>query len=323
VTAAGGVSATGAGRPRDASDLVLLESGSMLARRAGGAIVLLWAWQAALALVVAWPVASGVGAIYGEHPDGDRPLWEPGGFVLTHLLLKYDALLDAASAVAVTAIALGAIASLVPLAALVVSIAHATRAGHPPAPGAALARGARTFATFAALLVGATALGGLALAAARGVALATSHLLAAHHEKPLSDQLGVLAALPLATLGPFVLALQDLARVAAVRFRVGAVAAVGVALRVLRRAPVALLWSWAWRAIAGLAPVAVGVVVAGRIGGRGGWALAALFAVHQIALLGRVSLRASWLARALRAIDVGAGDRAAGAPQEPPRAPRM
>jgi hypothetical protein len=43
-----------------------------------------------------------------------------------------------------------------------------------------------------------------------------------------------------------------------------------------------------------------GAAAAARLGGREGIALAALALVHQLGVLARVALRASWLARALR-----------------------
>ena len=47
----------------------------------------------------------------------------------------------------------------------------------------------------------------------------------------------------------------------------------------------------------------IGAVVASKIGGRGGGALLALTAIHQLVVLTRVALRASWLAKALRLVD--------------------
>jgi len=67
---------------------------------------------------------------------------------------------------------------------------------------------------------------------------------------------------------------------------------------------VSLWWSWAWRMLASVAPVLTGAAVAERLGGRGGVALVVLFALHQCVVVVHVGLRASWLAKALRAVDV-------------------
>ena len=56
---------------------------------------------------------------------------------------------------------------------------------------------------------------------------------------------------------------------------------------------------WTGRAVVGGALVAIGYVAATALGGRGGAALTGLFIVHQAVVLGRVALRASWMARAL------------------------
>jgi hypothetical protein len=71
------------------------------------------------------------------------------------------------------------------------------------------------------------------------------------------------------------------------------------ALRASRRALLRAVGAWAWRAALGLALLGAGAAAAQALGGRGGWALAGLWLIHQGVVLGRVALRASWLARAL------------------------
>jgi hypothetical protein len=97
--------------------------------------------------------------------------------------------------------------------------------------------------------------------------------------------------------------IQDLARAAVIRFKVRGLRALGLGARTFRLAPVALWWSWAWRTIAAIAPVLAASAVAGRIGGRSGAALVFLVVLHQAVAAARVALHASWLARALRAVD--------------------
>jgi hypothetical protein len=93
---------------------------------------------------------------------------------------------------------------------------------------------------------------------------------------------------------------HDLARAAVVRAGVGALRGVVLGARTFGGARVAWWWAWAWRETAGLAVLAAGAAGAGRLGGRGGAALVALALVHQLSVLARVALRASWLAQALR-----------------------
>jgi len=93
---------------------------------------------------------------------------------------------------------------------------------------------------------------------------------------------------------------HDLASAAVVRRRVGGLRALAAGTRALWCAPASLGWSWAWRTTAALALVAAGGRVADRLGGRAGVSLLFLALAHQAVILSRVSLRASWLAAALR-----------------------
>jgi hypothetical protein len=74
--------------------------------------------------------------------------------------------------------------------------------------------------------------------------------------------------------------------------------ALSVARRGLRRATLA----WAWRAAIGVALIGAGYGAAQLLGGRGGSTLTVLFIVHQMVVLGRTALRASWLAHAIALI---------------------
>jgi hypothetical protein len=113
----------------------------------------------------------------------------------------------------------------------------------------------------------------------------------------------------LAILGAFVLVAavfgigRDLCSAAVIRFHVSGGRGLALGTRTLRLAPVSLGWSWAWRSLASLATLAVGAWVADRLGGRGGMPLFVLLVIHQSVVGSRVALRASWLARALRAVD--------------------
>jgi hypothetical protein len=123
----------------------------------------------------------------------------------------------------------------------------------------------------------------------------------------LGDVKADLVEVSLLGVGLFLVALvgvtQDLARAAVVRFGTGAADALRLAVRAFAPAAWVLFWSWGWRALASLVPVACGAVLAARIGGRGGKALIALFAIHQMVIAARVALRASWLAKAMRIVD--------------------
>jgi hypothetical protein len=70
--------------------------------------------------------------------------------------------------------------------------------------------------------------------------------------------------------------------------------------RIYRAAAVRLTWSWTWRTGASLAPVGLAGLLAAHAG-AGAPALVLVAVAHQGAVFSRVALRASWLARAMRA----------------------
>jgi hypothetical protein len=145
---------------------------------------------------------------------------------------------------------------------------------------------------------------GLVLGAGVGVAYAVEGWTHAALGEARAEQIAgalFIAFLGLTSAGGVV---HDLARAAVIRFRVTGLRALGLGARTFRRSPVSLWWSWAWRMLASVAPVLTGAAVAERLGGRGGVALVVLFALHQCVVVVHVGLRASWLAKALRAVDV-------------------
>jgi hypothetical protein len=288
---------------RDPDELVLLSNDSIRARRRPWAIAALWGWQAAFAMLVALPISSGVSGIWGSSPDGDAPLWEPGGFDFLHTVFDEHALRSFVPSVFLVILCAAAVLELVPLGALLASIAFVTRARRPPPTAAVVARSWQASPTFAALLGIAALVQLLLVGSAVVMFFAISHGLMDDLGKPRADQIAIVVAGLLGAVTAFVGIVHDLARAAAIRFRVRTVRAIRLAMNTVARGVLPLLWSWGWRAGAGLAPLAVGALVAARLGGRGGSALWALAIVHQLAALARVALRASWLAKAIRAVD--------------------
>lgn len=118
-----------------------------------------------------------------------------------------------------------------------------------------------------------------------------------------SDQLGWLVTILFVCVALAVGVVHDLARASVVRFRVGALKACALAWNTFRGHPVSLFGSWGWRACAGLVPIAAASMVTDRIALRTGSSLFAVFALHQVVLGARIALRASWLAKAVRAVD--------------------
>jgi hypothetical protein len=230
-------------------------------------------------------------------------LWRPGALELADFVVTQAPARTAILAIALLVLVGAAIVDLLPLSAMLVSIAFVTRDLRPPTVRAAFARGAIAVPSLLVLMGAAVALQLVLLALGAMFAYAVTNGLADRVGEARAEQLGWLTALLFVLAATLVGVTHDLARAAAVRFRVRAIRAVRLGMNTMRRAPVSISFSWAWRGAASLAPLAVGSVVADAIGMRAGAALFVLFVVHQLALVTRVALRASWLAKALRAVD--------------------
>jgi uncharacterized membrane protein (GlpM family) len=292
----------GAEPPRD-DGLALLENDAMRARRRPVAIAQMWAWEAAVGAIVAWPVATVVRAAYGGHPQGDAPLWTPGALDLAQLGLYTAPARAGLIMQTIALLAIGAVVGILPTSALIASLAFVRRDRRPPPLRTVLVRGIDAFPSMFVLLVAAVCFQLLVGLVAIVVGQALSSGLVEKMGEARSDQIGALATLLILGLALVIGVAHDLARAALMRYRVGVLRAAELASNTLRRSPASLVWSWAWRAIAAWVPVLMGSLVADRLGGRGGAALFALFLVHQLVIASRVALRASWLAKGLRAVD--------------------
>jgi len=301
--------------------LLPLGKGEPRARRRLAAIVLVYLWEAAFALLVASPMHAWARRAWGAHPDGDRVLWEPGGRELLIWLGQPDGSLAIALRVAMLLLIAGAVASQLPLGALVASLAFARDdEGRAPHAVAAARAGVGAFLPLTGLLA--------LLAIAQGIVLGLGVFASSAIDHRLAERLGDARSftLRLVVLGIFVLlalalgVFADLAR-AAIGREAGFAAARGsvhpawnVMLRGIRVAMTAsrgrrglgglgaAMGAWGWRALAGVALVGVGYAAAGAFGVGGGGALVLVAVVHQLVVLGRTGLRASWLAHALRMI---------------------
>lgn len=268
------------------------------ARKHPLAVLGVWAWETGLASVGAWPAASLVRAVYGNDPRGDGPLWTPGAHALLDLLWR-DAhgVSEAARALAL-ALAIGAVAGLLPMTAMMVAMAHGDPARRRFAVNVSGALD--VLPAMAALLILMTAAEALAVGA--GVFLGTLAESLAHVGlgEARAQQLATAIVVPFLVFAGVMGVTHDLARAAVVRRRAGPVGALVAGAAAFRADPLSLAWSWAWRAIAAVVPVFAVGMVAERLGGRGVLALAILAILHQGVVLGRVALRASWLATGLR-----------------------
>jgi hypothetical protein len=274
---------------------------AMRARRCYWAIGVVWLWEVLLGLVIAWPVAAIVRVLYGGHPDGDGPLWNAGGLPLVDLLLRQGPAAAGVQATLAVVLTIASIGGLVPLGMLLVSLAYGTRDG-TLLLRVALGRSLDFFSSLAVLLVLVSLLEALFLFAAVGGGIWLVGALIRSAGEPWAYGLGAVFLGTAACLVAVAGVVHDLGRAAAVCFRVGAIAALRIGLEAFRQSRGTALWSWAWRSGAGLVPIAVGAGVCEHLGGQGGTALLVVAAIHQLAVLIRVALRASWLSRALRMV---------------------
>jgi hypothetical protein len=289
-------------RPAD-GELVLLTTPAMRARRHPRAVVAMWAWQTVLALLVAWPVAGLASVAWAGDVHGDGVLWAPGGHPLLDWLWHDAHGLRAWLRGAGLTFALGALAGLVPMGALMTCLAYATRDRRAAGFVRSISAGLRAFGAMLTILVVAGAAQAIVLVAGAVLARGVESWVHESFGEARAQQLEGLVALLVLGFASVLGVIHDLARAAVVRFHVRGLRGIVLGARAWRSSPVSLWWSWAWRAGASIAPVLTVGVVASRLGGRGGFALVVLFAMHQAVVIARVALRTSWLARALRAVD--------------------
>ncbi len=263
-------------------------------RRTLLAIALVYGFYLAGGLVAGSPLSAALlstGAAAG--PSGDAALFEPGALILLEALrIGARPLASAVSSSALIALAV-ALLALVPLAALIATLATRPRPVH-----AAVSH----FSSFA-LLAGLTLLlRVLVMGGATLIWMAVEGWFDGALSEPTEDKLLLgwiaLTAVALALVG----IVQDLARAACVVHDCRALGALSIGLSALRARPGAVLLGWltpaAWSiALFCGAAFAVGWIDVSRPGGGRAWLA---FLVHQLAIFGFIALRAWWLADAVR-----------------------
>ncbi len=283
--------------------LLLVSNDAMRARRRPLAVFAYYIYQLVLSLAFAWPIGRGVASAFAGHPRGDSVVFDDGGWAVLALKPAYDHASSAIWGLAFFLVVLGSIIGLVPLSALMTSISHATSDTRTPRPRHLAPYVAATFRPMLVLLALGTVLELALLAIAMWTFSAVHDALELRTGTARADQWAALACCGVLLLAAAAAVIHDLARASAVRFRSTAFIAIRAALVTFRRSPIRVMWSWAWRALASTALVVVVAWIVPRFGVRGAGSFVAIALLHQVVALSRVSLRASWLARALRAVD--------------------
>jgi hypothetical protein len=274
----------------------LLASGEIRARRRPGAIAIVYLLRAAFGLALAWPLSELFARRTMTHPREDAILFDPGGLYLVEAFrLGHAAIGDALRGLSAASLLVFAF-GLLPLGALL----HALGRGGAIHAADLAAAAVRLFARFSVLLCMATLAMSFAVLGSVSLAAATRFKIA----PGLSDQgADVLVALPWvfgAGLFAAIGVIHDLARAQVAQRDLGVLDAVRAALHAAARRPAAAFFGWAWRALAGAILVAAAAVATSAVGIDRTGALGVVTLVHQAAVVGVVSLRASWLACALR-----------------------
>lgn len=303
-----------------------LAAGEIRARKRPGAIVLLYLWELAFALLIATPIHAWARRAWGSHPDGDAVLWKDGGRALLTWLGQVDAALPVVSRTAIVLLVVGAVFSQLPLGALLASLAFErgptppnfprTLGGQSPRAGTAMRAGMNAFFPLVVVLAFLAVTNAIVLGLGTALASAMDH----GFERKLGDaqsfQLHVAVVAFFFLISAFAGVFVDLARAAIGReaglasMRGSVHPAWNMMLRGIRvaittsrnRGIYRALRAWAVRAGSGVVLLAIGWIAASSLGGKGGGALIALWVIHQGVVLGRVALRASWLAHATRMI---------------------
>ncbi len=289
---------------RAGTRLLLVSNDAIRARRRPVAIVGVWLFEAALSLVISWPITRAVASSFADRPDGDAPLFADGGDALVTWLSTQTAALASIAAVFSMTVFAGVILGTVPLIMVLASLTYTTqdlRAPRPPHLAPFVARGFWP-------MLGVLGASSLAQALFGGLGIALSSWVSDHFSERLGEAragqlwiaLVVTFALGVAVIG----VVGDLARASIVRFRAGFYTSMRSGLKAFNKHKLVLFWSWAWRAIVGVMLLGGSALASARLGGRPGVALLALAILHQLVVLVRVAIRTSWLARALRAVDV-------------------
>jgi hypothetical protein len=288
--------------PPSRERVILLANASMRARRRPRTVLLVYLYEAVVGLVIATPLSAYVRSVYGSHPDGDAPLFADGAADLVAFVTDGRHAISSMLSQGGLVLFIAYVVSVVPLALLLMSVAHTTADLRAPSLRQLWPRVVPSIPPLLALLGMMTIIEGVLAAVA---IFAGGKIGGAFSDSSdaRADSISAVATLLLLLLPAAAGVVHDLARAAVVRFRQTSLSALKMGARTFAKSPGRLLWSWLWRSGASLIPVIAAAVLSTRVTARGGLPLFALFMLHQAVILTRVALRASWLARAMRAVD--------------------
>jgi hypothetical protein len=275
-----------------------LGPGDIRARRRPGLVLVVAGLRLLTGFCLAWPLSS----LLAEsgvrlRPEGDRVLFEGGGYVLLEMLRLRGAELEAVARGLLPVFGLGLLLTAVCNAALLVGLNLQGRL----AARELLARAGERVPALVVLGVG-TALAQLLVLLAGSLTSAAVPDSLAEPVKTTVMQLLVWLVVAVVTggLGGF----SDLVKASLVRHESRLVEALSRAWRRLLRRPIRASFGWVPYAFAFLlaALVAAKVSELVDVSRAGAWRVTLVFAVHQMVVVTSVAARSAWYARALRIV---------------------
>ncbi|AKT39741.1 hypothetical protein [Chondromyces crocatus] len=261
--------------------------------RRPGVVAVYFAYRTLAAWILAGPLALLVGGLLGHFPGNDAALFEPGALVLSEVARLSTIAVAPLSFQLGTGAVLAAALGLLPLAVLIVALAH---------------EGA-LHATFLAARVG-RALGPLVLL--WGIASVTQLVVAGFllvaggkllvplglTEQAAGIAHAVLLGLAL-LVAAFIGAIHDLGRVVLLLDTSSLLDAIERSFRLLRAAPLTIVQPWLSRVGAGAVLLGLSFWLVPYLGLATPMSIGVSFVIHHGVLLVTVLLRASWLAAAI------------------------
>jgi hypothetical protein len=249
-------------------------------------------------LCLAWPLSALVAQTgVGLRAEGDRALFEGGGYLLLEVLRLRGGELAAVARGLLPVLALGLVLTAACNAVLLVGLNLQGRLrlrellsrASERLPRLVALGGGTALGQFLLFVAGAVAVSAIPEALARPVATTAAEVL-----------LWLFVALAAGALGGF----SDLVKASLIRHEAPLLEALAHAFKCLRHRPI--LGGFGWVPYAA-AFVAVAVLVGKLteiidVARPGAWRVACVFAIHQLVVLSSVTARAIWYARALRLV---------------------
>jgi hypothetical protein len=261
----------------------------------------LWAWEVGLGLFFGSAVASVASTAYGKHPEGDLPLFAPGALELLDLLRHSLAARGPLVSLLLFLFVAVRVLGLLPEAAVLAELSFED-GRRPPPVSDAVGRAVRVLpATLALSILVTSAQLGVVVLGVIGAAIPGS-MGSSRFDQPGVDKAAVALVLVSCLVAALVGVLGDLARAAVVRRDASPLTSLSIAITTWARRPLAITWSYAWRAIASLVPVALGMAVTARTQRSDMVAVAVITVLQQVIVGVRTAIRTSWMARTLRAL---------------------